>query len=352
MRLNKGAEQSRLDWFSPASKRADLPLALSGRRLDIDTLRGLACLLLVSFHVVGVPDTGLRLPDSHWLARINDLLFYLRMPLFSFISGYVYAARPFQHNASGFMRKKARRLLLPMLTVGTLYAVVQRLTPGTNSDGIDRWWLLHIVPVGHFWFLEALFIIFLMIVALESFKLLSQPEPFAFVFSLSALLFVFVKPPPYFGASGVVYLLPFFLAGLACRRFDIRSLQARACAAALLLSAATWLATQQSSRDVSAFAGLIVSTSGVFLLLRSGWQVRWLAYIGHFSFAIYLMHVFFSAASRLAFSALGLTDPYLHTLLGTAAGVMGPIAAAQLINRSPWLAFWLLGKARGEKAAD
>jgi hypothetical protein len=40
-----------------------------------------------------------------------------------------------------------RRLLLPLITVGTIFAIVQAVTPGANS-AVDHWWLLHIVPVG------------------------------------------------------------------------------------------------------------------------------------------------------------------------------------------------------------
>ena len=64
-------------------------------RQRLDTLRGLACLLLVSYHVIGGDrETGLRLPDEHIAARINDFLALVRMPLFSFLSGMVYAWRP------------------------------------------------------------------------------------------------------------------------------------------------------------------------------------------------------------------------------------------------------------------
>lgn len=326
-----------------AGKSASLKSS-SSARLDIDTLRGLACILLVSFHVVGMPTTGLRLPSSHWLVEFNDLLIYLRMPLFSFISGYVYAARPFQGDARQFIGAKTQRLLLPLLTVGTLFALVQRLTPGTNSAGHQDWWLIHIVPVGHFWFLQSLFLIFLMIVLLERTALLSRGGTYGLVFAVCAALFVFARPPVYFGLAGVAYLLPFFMGGLACRRFAIGSTPARSLAAALFASAAVWLSMQTGQNATVDFAGLIVSLSLVFLLLRSGWQVRWLAYIGGFSFAIYLLHVFFTAASRLFFSATGLFDPVLHTLLGTTAGVLGPIAAAYVIARSPRLNFYLLGQ--------
>ena len=48
------------------------------------------------------------------------------------------------------------RLIVPVLTVGTLFAVVQAVVPGTNEK-VTQWHLLHLLPVAHYWFLEALF---------------------------------------------------------------------------------------------------------------------------------------------------------------------------------------------------
>jgi fucose 4-O-acetylase-like acetyltransferase len=319
------------------------------RNLEIDTLRGFACVLLVSFHVVGVSaDMGLRLPADHWLQQINGALAYLRMPLFSFLSGYVYAFRPYkpkQSNARGFIQGKMRRLLLPMLTVGTIFALMQNAMPGANQR-VTNWGLLHIVPVAHFWFLEALFIIFLIVVALEHWRLLSTPPRFAGVWAITVMAFVFLQVTPYFAANGAVYLMPFFLAGLACKRFDLHTVPARRLAAAVLALAGLWLAAlpQPLGQGLS-LPGLLAGLSAAFLLLRSGWRWRALAYVGSFSFAIYLMHVFFTAGSRMALTRLGVGNLYVLLGLGTLLGIAGPMLAALLIGRSARLKFWLLGEA-------
>jgi fucose 4-O-acetylase-like acetyltransferase len=316
------------------------------RNLEIDTLRGLACVLLVSFHVVGVSaQMGLRLSEEHWLQQLNGALAYLRMPLFSFLSGYVYAFRPFKSDAPGFIKGKMRRLLLPMLTVGTIFALLQNATPDANQR-ITDWWLLHIVPVAHFWFLEALFIVFLLVVAMEHWRLLDSPQRFAGVWTVSVLAFLFVHATAYFAVSGAVYLMPFFLAGLACKRFDLHAVPARWLAAAVLALAALWLAALPQSLDQGlSLPGLLAGLSAAFLLLRSGWRWRALAYVGSFSFAIYLMHVFFTAGSRMAFTRLGVANLYVLLVLGTLLGIAGPMLAALLIGRSARLKLWLLGEA-------
>jgi fucose 4-O-acetylase-like acetyltransferase len=314
------------------------------RNLEVDTVRGIACVLLVLFHVVGdTPAVGLKVPEGHWLQVFNEALAYIRMPLFSFISGYVYAFRPYQGNAGGFIKGKVRRLLLPLITVGTLFAVVQAVTPGANM-AVEHWWLLHIVPVGHFWFLEALFIVFLVVVLLEHFKALSTPAGFAVVWLLSAVLFDYFSPPNYFGAQGAVYLLPFFLAGLACKRFEINGPVARGAAAVAFICAATVaMLFPQFSEQGSSIAALGLGVCSAFLLLRSGWSSRHLAYVGSWSFAIYLLHVFFTAASRIVLKKLGVTDTYVLMASGLAAGLIGPIVSALLISRHAGLNLWLLG---------
>ena len=323
------------------------------RELGVDTLRGLACILLVSFHVVGMsPNVGLHLPEVHELHRVNAVLSYLRMPLFSFLSGYVYAYRPFQRGAMPFIQGKGRRLLLPMLTLGTLFAIVQSMTPGAN-DSLDQWWLMHIVPVGHYWFLEALFIIFLIVLALEQLQALTGRLVFLTVWVISVLMHVLVKAPVYFALDGVVYLLPFFLAGLACKRFDIDSGPPRVVAALTLATSSLWLwslwgfgAPHTSPGQDTLLPGLLAGASSAFLLLRSGWRAQWLAYVGGYSFAIYLLHVFFTAGSRIALSWFDLTNTWALMVSGTTFGIVGPIAAALLIRQSERSNLWLLGVQR------
>lgn len=323
------------------------------RNLGVDTVRGIACILLVLFHVVGdTPAVGLKVPEGHWLQIFNEALAYVRMPLFSFLSGYVYGFRPYQGDAAEFIKGKVRRLLLPLITVGTFFAVVQAVTPGANSS-VSEWWLLHIEPVGHFWFLEALFIVFLVVLLLEHFKALSTPTGFALAWTLSAVLFDYFSPPNYFAARGAVYLLPFFLAGLACKRFDIETPKARLAAVAVFICAATAaMLFPQYSEQGSSTAALALGVSSAFLLLRSGWSFAPLAYIGSFSFAIYLLHVFFTAASRIIFKELGVTDTYVLMTLGLAAGIAGPVVSALLISRHAGLNLWLLGTVPGKPKTD
>ncbi len=197
--------------------------APGGRSLD--TLRGLACLLLVAYHVIGSdPSNGLRVADGP-LRVLNDGLAYLRMPLFTFLAGMVYGLHPFAGDSRAFLAGKARRLLVPMLFVGTIFALAQSFLPDTNfgaAPGAGReWLLLHVEPVGHFWFVEALFAIFVLVWALERGRILATPGRFALAWLLAALLDLTVHGPRWLALDGAVFLLPYFLGGLAATRFSL-----------------------------------------------------------------------------------------------------------------------------------
>ena len=315
------------------------------RSLQIDTLRGLTCLLLVLFHVAGDrPTSGLMLPTHHWLRIFNDIIAYVRMPLFAFMSGYMYAHRPCTTISGRFLHNKAQRMLLPVLTVGTIFAFLQASIPGASSMAAS-WWTLHINPVGHFWFLQSLFIIFLVVVLLEHARMLTSASSFAIAWGLSALLFVTWEAPPHLGLSGSVYLLPFFLGGLACKRFAMEGRQTIALALFVFVAASvvSIIRPEDPAASGSPIAEMLVGLSGALLLLRSGMKSALLARIGTWSFVIYLLHIFFTAGCRIVLRKFGMTDTGVLLAAGLTAGMTGPVLAALVIRRQPWLDFLLLG---------
>jgi fucose 4-O-acetylase-like acetyltransferase len=314
------------------------------RDLRIDTLRGLACILLVAFHVVGSERTGLRLRADHLLSDINQVMVYFRMPLFCFLSGFVYAWRPYKGDALLFIKGKVRRLLVPMLLAGTFFAVLQAFTPGTNDETTD-WHLLHIEPVAHFWFLESLFIVFLVTACLERFQILSTPLRWFGVWALAVALFMFTDLPAYFGLYGAVYLFPFFLLGLGCKRFShlFERIPRYWLALAVIAYVLYMFYDETALPGWNSLTAVLLGAASCVALLRSQMQIRWLAWIGYFSFSIYLFHSMFSAASRIVLVKLGIDSVAVLFVSGLLAGIFGSIVTNMVLRRVP-LGHWVLGE--------
>jgi peptidoglycan/LPS O-acetylase OafA/YrhL len=285
--------------------------------------------LLVLYHTVGYdPDMGLRLGYDSGYRKLNEILSYVRMPLFTFLSGVVYAMRPAARGEGyRFATGKLKRLMLPFVFVGFITVIVQKLMPGTNSD--LEWHnmpLILIWPFGHLWFIAALLFVFLVVGLLDYWGRLEKPLHLALLFLASCVFYQWHEGPVGVLAwNWALYLLPFFVAGVFMKRFGLKwSL----CLVVLGL-VASW--------EVS--VGIL---SGVVLLAITP-VVPPLATIGLYSYSIYLWHVFGSAGSRILLSSFGVDTIAVLVAAGTAAGVLVPIAFHLAVLRVPYASRALLG---------
>ncbi|MCB1998424.1 MAG: acyltransferase [Burkholderiaceae bacterium] len=323
--------------------------------LPTQTLRGLACVLLVLYHVIGSnPSFGLQIADGG-LRVLNDVLAPLRMPLFTVLSGWVYGLRPAQGDAAGFLRGKARRLLLPMLFVGTMLVAAQTVVPGANAAAPD-WTTLHLLPVGHLWFVESLFWVFGAVLLLERSGCLRDATAFAITWLVTAALTLVLPGTPWLGLEGALYLLPYFLAGLALRRFAVIAVLRRQGLALVLLALAAALALLAIGEPLPDPARrtvpmLVAGLSGCMLLMALQPRCPPLASLGQASYAIYLYHVFFTAGARVVFNGVGVTSVLAHCTLGLAAGLLGPVLIRRVARAHPWSLPVLLGEVARQRGA-
>ena len=281
------------------------------------------------------------------MRRFNDGLVYLRMPLFTFLSGLVYGLRPFAGDSRAFLLGKARRLLIPMLVVGTLFALLQTVTRGASAL-LGPWYLIHLLPVAHYWFVESLFWVFVLMWVLERRDFIATPAGFGLVLTLTCAIYLTVRGPHWLGIEGAIYLLPYFLVGLAVSRFSLRNLLVvpgvRLALALLALGSVVMMGLPMPNPDRRTVTMLLAGVSLCLLLVSSSLLIPRLAWVGRYSFSIYLFHVFFTAFARLALTALKVDELLFHILLGLALGVAGPIVLEQFVLRYKWPALLLLGR--------
>ncbi|WP_426357585.1 acyltransferase family protein [Pseudocolwellia sp. HL-MZ19] len=298
------------------------------RNIAIDTLRGIACILLVSYHVVGANQLqGLKLNEGFY-KELNEILIYLRMPLFTFLSGIVYAYHPFSGQSKKYIVGKFKRLIIPMLIVGTTFSIIQTLTPGTNAN-VENWYLLHIKPVGHFWFLEAIFIIFLLMIPLEKLNVFSSVFKTGCLLLISLILYLSDLKIGYFAITGTLYLFPYFILGVTLVRLKIDTKLRLKFGALMIIFAITLLYILKTSYlilpDKMTLIGFFLGASSCLGLFSIGYRNSFLAKIGVYSYSIFLYHVFFTAGSRILFNKLGVDSINILFFLGLILGILGPV---------------------------
>lgn len=325
-----------------ASVSRPLPPKSSAHNARVQTLRGLACFLLVMFHVVGdATDQGIEVGDGHPLRWLAESFRFLRMPLFTVLSGYVYAYRPVTSRPGRFLAKKARRLLVPLVVVGTFYAVVKTQV-GNVSRALDvPFYLWHVIPVDHFWYLEALMWIFLLVTLIDVMGWATRRSS-AFVWITTAALLsiglgndmhgVYWYDMNILGFHYGLMLLPFFLLGVFAHRFAWKDMPrgihiaVGVCAAALFVVSQFGVAGRVPSiQGLEHPVGIVLSSCTCLVLLVTMPVVPWLACIGSYSYSIFLFHIFGVAGSRIVAEKLGVIGDYPLFSIGVVAGIGLPI---------------------------
>lgn len=319
-----------------------------GRNIPVDTLRGVACLFLVTFHVIGHTATeGIQVADDSALRYYTDSVDYLRMPLFTLLSGLVYAWRPLGdvHGYGTFMAKKARRLLVPYIVFVPAIGITQTVLDSTNTsrEFEPLTWLLY--SLSPYWFLLTTFWIFAVVALLDSLGLLSSRVNFAVLFlaSVAVVLFTTTESFRVLQLGQALTLAPFFLAGVGMVRFSLFPSRTGVKVALTAVLLAVIVAVQLSLNGFFSDSGPVDSRHSVlgialgvlFPLVFLSWNLssRALAWIGGYSSGIFLLHSFAIGGSRVILGALGVESQPVEFVVLSIAGVGLSILGVVLLRK-------------------
>lgn len=321
--------------------------------LPTETVRAIAVVLLVSFHVIGGDQggRGLGLEYPHPLRFYADLLVDLRMPLFAFIAGAVFGLKPVAPDRLGpFLTGKLRRLALPGFTAITVFLLMS--TAMHSPEGIiTHPWDAYLRHYTIFWFLQAMLVIFVTYCTLDILTGGRILLP-ALVLSMVAVVAGWGFQSDIMALNRVTHLLAYFLLGLTFIRHlgwiqRHRGPIALAGLAAMLAGLTLNLLILSRSGAFSAerldlqslLFGCGACISAFLLLPRLGW-LQWL---GAFSLTIYLYHILATSMSRRVLGAAGVESPWLLVLVGTVAGIAIPVALHLLCLRFGLTRLMVLG---------
>ncbi|WP_299846254.1 acyltransferase [uncultured Paracoccus sp.] len=321
-------------------------------QFPVDTMRAIAALLLVTYHVIGAgPDAGLQIDYPEPLRLFADFLLDLRMPLFAMIAGLVFAIRsPAPMGLPRFFAGKLRRLVVPGIVAMFAFELASSLGH-TRLDVHARYLTPFVTGYAHFWFLQSILLIFVVYVPLDSLtggRIAHYTLLPACFLSLSG----FAVPNDPFSIDGAMILLPYFLLGILVWRHRGKLLAHRrrilAGALALLLIGSAWniqilRETGMFSQDRRDLQSLLSAVGGCLVTLQVLPRLRSLDRIAAMSFTIYLYHVFGTSLMRRLLDSIGYDQLVLQLIAGILAGVALPVAVHTLAERHNLTRVMILG---------
>lgn len=330
------------------------------KNLSIETLRGIAILLVVIGHVIGsTPSGGMKIDFPHPLRYLYLWIDYIQMPLFTAIAGWVYALKPFSPVAGfgAFVRKKAMRLLVPMAVVGTLYFLVQYLMPGTNQKGeLSQMWRIYIFPYTIYWYLPSLFLIFVIQWWIDRWKGMENIKQWGVCLLIAYLLYLAEKyillesVPNIFSFKGALNQLPYFLVGVGVNRFNILLCRTRGWVLCtifviigIVLLQMEWFYHLNETKWYEILQPIwIFATLLLFLLLH--FKNCFLCWVGSYAYSIYLFHGFATSGGRILLKMMGINAIIPIFLIATFMAIFFPIVLDWICSHFKIFRIIFLGK--------
>ncbi|WP_234367716.1 acyltransferase family protein [Parabacteroides pacaensis] len=329
------------------------------KNYHIETLRGLAILLVVAGHVIGsAPTGGMKIDFPSPWRYLYLWIDYIQMPLFTAIAGWVYALKPVTKNSLRlFIKKKSARLLLPMITVGTLYFLIQYITPGTNNKGeLISMWKIYIFPYTIYWYLPSLFLIFLFVAFIDihgwgdKFKDWYKWFILAYILLICEKLIIPHNIPNLFSFKGALNQLPYFIIGMGVKRFSYLLLNSQLkklyWGIALIGMVGLQIEWFYPSFQFNLYNCLkpffVIAT--LLLLLPQSHTNHILVWIGKYAYTIYLFHVFGTAGGRIILTKLGIHSEIFIFIIAFNLAVFLPILIDKLFNHFKLTRLIFLGK--------
>lgn len=304
---------------------------------DLTTIRGIACLALVAHHVIGpTANNGMHLPEgSYWHLAMNSMDF-LRMPLFTVVSGYLYGRRRVDRAQIGaFFRKKGRRLLAPLLFVTAVMLGLRDHFYGATTSLTDAF----LFSYQHLWFLQSLLLIFAVIAVWDAFARPNWVQMVIVAFGAVMIARSF-SITDFLSIGGALYLAPFFLFGMILRIepaiLEKREMSVLAgwLVAIVLIIHGAGMAHEAMVISRTSVPAALCGLSAAYLLMSSGIRVPVMAFIGQYSFTIYLWHSIAAAAVRNALAGVALPVGIAFVLL-MLVGIFVPILIHLVVERIP-----------------
>jgi fucose 4-O-acetylase-like acetyltransferase len=323
------------------------------QRMDwLDYAKAIGITLVVLGHVILGLRTDVVGAKLHNYLTLDFLIYTFHMPLFFFASGVVFSSR-LSFAPNQFIRALAIGVVVPYTIWSAAFVLMQQLVSSHvnhlyNIDQLGQIWLY---PIGHMWFLYALFFIQIgfylgyRIAGIAGMAVVACFCFFSYTFPGITVSVNWLAP------GGVAMGGTFFALGfvsIAVKRIHQLKIQP----SVLLIfgiviwafSAITMLQMPDLSLlgPIAAAAGVLMTVAACLMLPRAHGVLAIVALIGQASIAIYVAHTIFGAALRIFLYRAGVTNCDLHVISETAIGIVLPTVLFVLFNRfaiSPYIGF-------------
>lgn len=313
------------------------------RFITLDIARALMIVLVVIGHYDPVD-------APNWYHLVIKFIYTFHMPVFLFVSGYVYIATKRKESYFSFLYKKVKRLLIPYYVTSAIVITIKLLTQGDmyvkNPVTVDAYFEMSYLPIaGYFlWFVIALWWMFVIV---PWFKTKTQRLAL-FAFS-SVLAFVPFELTDVMCINELKKMFVYFMCGVTA--YDYKDVITKAITqfsrsvtipiTFMLMEVMFFVYKVEWVEHLLPFMGIVfvVQLSNVLACIAKSALLNALLYFSSASYIIYLFHTTFEGFVKsflvkfndiLPNNECGFVVGALFVII---AGIVGPLIANEVLKR-------------------
>ncbi|RGB90564.1 acyltransferase family protein [Faecalibacterium prausnitzii] len=321
--------------------------AIRTREKWVDDVKVIACILVVLGHFFQSMTKANILPASDLYKWFNTTIYYFHVPLFFICSGYLYQKYSKVNSVGSWCKnvaKKALALGVPYATFTIATWVLKKVFSSSVNDQIgDLGDTLFLHPTAPYWYLYALFFIFLVTPTFSSVKAAAV----GLIIALAAKVLILTGGGySIYAVSIVLSNEIWFVLGMSICALNV-SLKGRKVRGTIggllftILSVAVYMMGIRN--DAVSFAMGLLACVAVILMVAD-YEAKFgkcMDFLAKYTMPIFLMHTLFAAPTRSVLLKMGVKNAVVHVVLGVSISFAGPILAAWIMKKTKWLEFFV-----------
>ena len=321
--------------------------AVRTREKWVDDVKVIACILVVLGHFFQSMTKANILPENDLYEWFNTTIYYFHVPLFFICSGYLYQKYSKVNSVSSWGKnviKKALAFGVPYVTFTTATWVLKKAFSSSVNDqigGFGNTLFLH--PTSPYWYLYALFFIFLVTPTFNSVK---ATVVGLLVALIAKVLILTGGGYSVYAVSTVLSNEIWFVLGMSICTFNVqlkgRKVQGTICGLLFVILSMVVYMMGIRNDAVSFEMGLLACV--VVILMVADYEDKFgkcMDFLAKYTMPIFLMHTLFAAPMRSLLLKIRIENAVVHVVLGLGISFAGPIIAAWIMKRTKWLEFFL-----------
>ena len=284
--------------------------AVRTREKWVDDVKVIACILVVLGHFFQSMTLADILPDNDLYRWFITTIYYFHVPLFFICSGYLYQKYSKVNSVSSWCKnvtKKALALGIPYATFTTATWILKKAFSGSVNREIGGFGdTLFLHPTSPYWYLYALFFIFLVTPTFNSVKAATV----GLIVALVAKVLINGGDSVY-AVSTVLSNEIWFVLGMSICVFDVqlkgRKVQGTICGLLFMILSIVVYTVEISGSAISFAMGLLACVA--VILIVAGFEEKFgrgMDFLAKYTMPIFLLHTLFAAPLRSILMKIGI----------------------------------------------